>query len=302
VNVYYANDTQFHAGSIAVSVSIINRLSRQGHMIVGSCQRPNGPDPLGLESCDVLVVNGEGTFRDEVGPLGEPERVKRLMAGMEKAKALGKRVHFINATWFNMTPHWGRILSMLDEVAVREPLSALEMTETMGIHPAVYLDASYYAPLGEDHWTYGMPDNSGKVVLGHIYPHNFPDKLTEEHSVFRQYAENYIPMIPFDAQNKKVKPLAWPEVVQSLRGAKLYITGQHHGVYAACKARTPFVACKCNTWKVEGLFGWAGVDIPIVRNAEDVPHCVEWALSNPPEFKKLFDFMETRPEWPGVIE
>jgi hypothetical protein len=302
MKVYYANDTQFHAGSIAVSVSIINRLHKQGHMIVGSCQRPNGPDPLGLESCDVLVVNGEGTFRDELGPLGEPERVKRLMDGMEQAKGMGKRVHFINATWYNMLPHWGRILSTLDEVAVREPLSALEMTETMGIYPAVYLDASYYAPTAGKDWEYGVPNFKGQVVLGHIYPHNFPDKLTEKHSVFQKYAANYAPMIPFDAQWKQAKPLIWPEVVHSLRGAALYITGQHHGVYAACKARTPFVACKCNTWKVEGLFGWAGVDIPIVRNAEDVPHCVEWALSNPAEFKKLFDFMERQTEWPGVVE
>jgi hypothetical protein len=301
VNVYYANDTQFHAGSIAVSVSIINRLNKQGHLIVGTCQRPNGPDDAGLEACDVLVVNGEGTFHDELGPLGDPERVKRLMLGLERAKQLGKRVHFINATWFNMTNHWGRVLSMLDEVAVREPMSALEMTETMGIRPADYLDASYYAPTGWNEWTFGMPDNKGKVVLGHIYPHNFPDRLTEDHPVFQKYAENYITMIPFDAQNQRVKPLMWPEVVRSLKGASLYITGQHHGVYAACKARTPFVYCKCNTWKVEGLFGWAGVDIPFVRNAADVPHCIEWALSNPPEFKKLWDFMDTRPEWPGVL-
>jgi len=301
VKVHYANDTQFHAGSVAVSVAITNRLREQGHKIVGITRRPQAPDTEALEACDALVVNGEGTFRDEHRQW-EPGRIAGLMYAMEEAKALGKRVHLVNATWFNMLPHWGRILSTLDEVAVREPLSAREMAETTGVHPAIYLDASYYAPVDYATWAFAVPQLRGKIVMGHLYPHNFPDLLTEDHPAFAEYRANYLPMIPFDAASQPEPLRVWPEFVVGLEGAALYITGQHHGVYAACKARTPFVACKCNTWKVEGLFEWADVDIPIVRNADDVPYCIEWALSKPPEFEKLWRFMETCPQWPGVVE
>jgi len=292
MKVYYANDTLFHSGSVAVTESLVKRLIDQGHTIVGRCFRPDGPDEVGLLACDALVVNGEGTFRDEVDRDWEPGRIQRLMHGMQHAKALGKRVHFVNATWCRMRPGWGDILASLDEVAVRETLSAAEMERVQGVIPKVYLDASYYAPLGE-YQTH--PRFQGKIVVGKLYPHNFPDALTEAHVYFDQWRDRLPIMPPGDG-------LTWQDIVTRLRGARLYITGQHHGVYAACVARVPFVYCKCNTHKVEGLFDWAGVDIPTVRNARDLPICVEWAMTHPEVYRQLFEFMATRQPWPGIPE
>ena len=291
MNVYYANDTLFHAGSVAVTQSLVKRLTDQGHTIVGRCMRPDGPDAEGLRLCDALVVNGEGTFRDERRQW-EPGRQRRLADGMLRAKAMGKRVHFINATWCNMQPGWGDLLASLDEVAVRETMSADEMERVQGVRPHVYLDASYYAPLGECRTYLDFRD---KVVVGKLYPHNFPDGLTEAHVYFDQWHDRLPILPPGDG-------LTWQEIIRSLRGARLYITGQQHGVYAACVARVPFVYCKCNTHKVEGLFEWAGVDIPTVRNAEDVPICVEWALEHPEVYRQLFEFMATREPWPGILD
>jgi hypothetical protein len=71
-------------------------------------------------------------------------------------------------------------------------------------------------------------------------------------------------------------------------------------VYAACVARVPFVYCRVNTHKVQGLFEWAEVPIPTVRNAEDVKYCFDWALSNRSVYEHLFDFMANQPRWPGI--
>lgn len=291
MKVYYANDTLFHAGSVAVTESIIGKLESQGHTIVGRCVRPDGPSNEGLEACDALVVNGEGTFRDETRAW-EPGRIARLMAGMARAKDIGKRVHFINATWCNMLPGWGTVLQRLDEVAVREVASAEEMERVQGVRPTMYLDASYYAP------TPGGPvaKYGDRIVMGRLYPHNFPDALDENHNVFSAFRSIFLPILD------PGRGLPWGSIVNTLRGARLYITGQHHGVYAACVARVPFVFCKCNTHKVQGLFDWAGVDIPTVRSAADVPRCVEWALENIGVYQRLFEFMATRPRWPGVSE
>jgi hypothetical protein len=289
MKIYYANDTLFHAGSVAVTESLVRRLTDQGHTVIGRCLRPDGPDAQGLRACDALVVNGEGTFRDETRAW-EPGRIQRLMLGMRDAKALGKRVHFINATWCNMLPGWGDILASLDEVAVRETLSAAEMERVQGVRPKVYLDASYYAPV----LPYAIGSFKDRVVVGKLYPHNFRDALTEAHRCFDQWPDRLPILDPG-------RGATWAEIIRAVTGARLYITGQHHGVYAACVARVPFVYCKCNTHKVEGLFDWAGVDIPTVRNAADVPICVEWALDHPEVYRQLFEFMATRPQWPGIV-
>jgi len=290
MKIYYANDTQFHEGSVAVSDAIYATLRKQGHTIYAKCVRPNGPNYEILSECDALVVNGEGTFRDEQRQW-EPGRQKRLMDGMVKAKEMGLKVHFMNATWCNMTSDWSHALGIADEVAVREPISAREMMETQGIEPDIYLDMSYYAKIEDVPKAY---DADNEIILGRLYPHNFPDQLTEEFEVFNPWKKYYLPILDPGLGYK------WSTIVQTLRKAKLYITGQHHGVYAACKARTPFVYCKCNTHKVDGLFEWAGVNIPTVNSARDVVVAVEWALANRLVYDKLFDFMEERVEWPGV--
>lgn len=302
MKVYYANSTQFHAGSIAVDEAIFHKLRGQGHTIADDSisYKPHGPDISKLRECDALVVNGEGTFRDEIeGPGHEPGRIERLMNGMAAAKVMGKKVHFINATWCNMVNDWSRILSALDEVAVREPLSAREMIETQSIAPDIYLDQSYYAPLPHRETAF---DASGKIVIGTLYPHNFPDRLTESHSVFDRWRDAYLPILaPNALEAWGIEWKAdWSTVVRTLMRADLYITGQHHGVYAACLAQVPFVYCKVNTHKVQGLFEWADVMIPTVQSARDVHRCVEWARSNPHVYERLFEFMEGRPEWPGL--
>jgi hypothetical protein len=288
VKVYYANDTKFHAGSDAVSEAILKRLTDQGHEIIGRCYRPYGPETNVMLQADALVVNGEGTFRDEKRAW-EPGRIAALMDGMRRAKDAGLRVHFINATWCNMQPHWKSILEQCDELAVQEVISAREMQQTMGLSPSVYLDASYYA----NDVARPVSNMQGQVVMGKLYPHNFSDHLSEFAPCFPRTP--YLPILP------EGKGFRWAEIVSTLRGASLYITGQHHGVYAAAKARVPFVPCKCNTHKVEGLLEWAGAeDIPIVRRLEDVEHCIAWAMQNTHRYEELYSWMDEQPWWPGI--
>jgi hypothetical protein len=64
----------------------------------------------------------------------------------------------------------------------------------------------------------------------------------------------------------------------------------------------PFVFCKVNTHKVEGLFKWAGVNIPTVRQAPDILDCLAWAVENREEYQRLFDFLDRANPWPGILE
>jgi hypothetical protein len=90
---------------------------------------------------------------------------------------------------------------------------------------------------------------------------------------------------------------SWEDVVDSLRGAKVYVTGQHHGVYAACRARCPFVCGKVNTHKLSSLFEWAGVDIPFFTTAAECIEQVGNFHERMDEFEKLFQFLEEQKPW-----
>jgi len=293
MRIYYANDTWFHAGTDAINTAIYHILRNQGHEIIGSCQRPNGPDPELLKKCDALVVNGEGTFRDEA-KMWEPGRQQRLISGMAHAKILGMRVHFINALWCNMQSSWGWMFSALDQVAVREIASQREMSATQGVNPEIFPDMSYYCPIINDEPLFSA---KGKILVGTIYPYNFRDSLAENHPIFTKYEK--LPITPYNAPTARMLP-AWSQIIRTLSGADLYITGQHHGIYAAIKAKVPFVYCRCNTHKVTGLFEWAGVDIPEVRCARDIKPAIEWAFANRGIYDRLFDFVESRPAWQGI--
>jgi len=286
MRIYYVNDTHFHSGSEAVSAAIRAKLQSQGHEIVAVAHRPSGPDPALMGGCDAMVVNGEGTFKGEKYNF-EPQRQEAILFGMREAKRRHLRVHFINATWCDMTPGWGPILASLDEVAVREVASRNEMLTNQGVRPAIYPDMSYYAPVERT----GAYTNAGKVIVGEIYPHNFPDGLSEANPMLHG-----LPSVPLRAG------WSWSRIVNELRGALVYITGQHHGVYAACRARVPFVFCKVNTHKVSGLFEWANVNIPTVRRGEDILDCLAWALENRDVYERLFDFLDRAIPWPGILQ
>jgi hypothetical protein len=71
-------------------------------------------------------------------------------------------------------------------------------------------------------------------------------------------------------------------------------------VYAACRARTPFVIFKLYNHKISGLFQWAGVDIPIARNRWELAYAIRWARRHREVYETFFAWMERQPSWPGI--
>jgi len=112
---------------------------------------------------------------------------------------------------------------------------------------------------------------------------------------------------------RKMKPLSlggeaegsktvgdWSQVVHGLKGANLYVTGQHHGVYAACRARIPFVIFKLYNHKYPVSLNGRESISPLPGTAGN------WLmLSGGPEgierFTRRFNtWMERQPTWPGI--
>ncbi len=97
-----------------------------------------------------------------------------------------------------------------------------------------------------------------------------------------------------DAGRIDMKRYGWADLVATLKTTSIFITGRHHGMYAACKARTPFVIFQSNSHKLEDLFSMAGVNIPICRTFADARKAIRWSVRHPEAYARLFDWMEAR--------
>ncbi len=308
MKVYLVNDTSsYHAGSRAVIASLKQKITSEGHGIIHATLRPLGPEPRWIEECDAIVVNGEGAMQEEA-KAWDDGRVTKIMNGLELAKRLGKRAYLVNSVWYRNNPVWGDVLRSLDGLWVREIASQREMEREQGVRPDVFLDLSYSCEFDPGTRCRKL---AGKDVIGTFYLRNMaPDQRFGRYNL-RFWGYKYLSLggtAEYEgrrlrrrrAVERRRPPMDWSYIVNSLRGANVYATGQHHGVYAACLARIPFAVFKVHNHKIEGLFEWAGVDIPIATNLKELLEAIEWARGNRDVFDRLFDWMEQRPVWPGL--
>ncbi len=295
MNVYIVNDTSsYHAGSWAVIASLKHKLTAQGHTIVHTTPRPLGPEPRWIEQSDATVVNGEGAMQEEAQGWDD-HRVTRIMEGLRLAKALGKKAYLVNSVWHRMNPAWGDVLRSLDGLWVREPVSQSEMERDQGVRPDVFLDLSYSCPL-DPHA--GSTRLTGRDVIGTVYRRNMANGPRFSHRHWRFWGMRHLGL--GGESERQRQPGDWSGIVNSLAHANLYATGQHHGVYAACRARIPFAFFRVYNHKISALFQWAGVDIPIAANLSEFLEAIRWAKTHRDVFLRLFDWMDRRPVWPGI--
>ena len=81
------------------------------------------------------------------------------------------------------------------------------------------------------------------------------------------------------------------DVIATLKTARLYITGQYHGVYSCGLAGTPFVCFPSNSRKIEALLTWSKLPIPICKAKRDLEQQMKAAVSNPGVFQDFREFL-----------
>lgn len=294
MKIHIGNDTStFHAGSSAVIESLKHLIHADEHTIT-TTPRTKTCTMEEIENCDILIVNGEGAMQEEKKGWAH-FRARKLMMNLNYAKLIGKKAYLVNSLWHRMDEVWDSVLPSLDGVYVREPGSAKQMIQTTHFHPAIHPDLSYSCPLNENA---KHIDFNNEPVMGDIYRRNTPRRRRFDHThrAFKSFP--YLGLGGTAVENGITRN--WSELVLSLRTAELYVTGQHHGVYAACKARTPFVSFKLYNHKIEALLEWAGIQLPIPQTRRGIFDAIKWAQKNPDPFKRFFDWMEKQPKWPGI--
>lgn len=250
------NDSStYHSGCAAVMEYLISDLLINGYSITDCIPHSVNPTSKVHKPAfyDVLIVNGEGSIH-------HCNRVSsRLMSMLEYGLTENKKCYLVNSVWDSMGDRWKDVLSSLDRVCVREILSKREMEDKCGVSPEIFLDLSYWCPVAK---VGPKIDYSKQKVIGDFFYEN-----------------------PKYANPQFFLPLRhgpWGLVIRSLRTASAYITGRHHGVYAACKAEVPFEFDRSNTHKVLGFLKW---------------YNEETGEAGWQDQKGLWEWMKQKPKW-----
>ncbi len=251
----------YHCGSAAVVDVISAELRRHGEIVPG-------------EDFDVLVANGEGSmhhgsavFRDK-------------MRAIEAAAAKKRPTFLINTVWQDNPHDFDSALATCRQVVVREVLSQRAIAQH-GVRANVSPDLSYFALVGDGETI----DFKGGVVL--------TDFLSQDLGGFVRLRTRWAESYPF----LDMRAMDWPILVRSLKTARLLLTGRHHAVYAACKARTPFLALAGNTHKIEGIIATANADIPVFRKFSDLKAAIPQVEGWRSRYERLFDWFERQEPW-----
>lgn len=212
-----------------------------------------------MEEADLIIVNGEGTMHHR------NKFALFLMEVLKEAKARKKKAWLINAVYQAMGDY-SYLIKKLDLVITREIRShkAIQSGDMMLDSCA---DPEFLAGLNAN----PKPSNK-KVFFGRI------------HKGSKIHVDCHWDRVGLGNQ--------FSDTIRMLKdNCSIYITGQHHGVYAAGLAGIPFVAISSNSHKIEGLIEWSGLNIPICYGEGDIKKCFKFARENSSVFKEFNKFL-----------
>lgn len=268
VTLFLANDTSAvpHAGCKAVMRSLIAAIEGAGLTISG--RHVTGTreiDEAAFAAAEIVLVNGEGTIHHS-GP-----RALYLLQLIRRAKRRGKRVLLVNALFQQYDAPSGDMLSGLALLTVREPRSAA-FARSFGGEPLTLLDSAAdpaFLAGGK-----AQPLMAGRVIGGTHRHGLIPDLFGQQ-----------------EGEKLTLRHLPFEDIVATLRQAEVYLTAQHHGVYAAALTGCPFVTSPSNSHKIESFVDWTGLPIPVVLRKSELEPAIAFALRNRAMYAELAEFM-----------
>jgi hypothetical protein len=272
VTLFLANDTSAvpHAGCKAVMRSLMAAIEGAGLTISG--RHVTGTreiDEAAFAAAEIVLVNGEGTIHHS-GP-----RALYLLQLIRRAKRRGKRVLLVNALFQQYDAPSGDMLSGLALLTVREPRSAA-FARRFGGEPLTLLDSAAdpaFLAGGK-----AQPLMAGRVIGGTHRHGLIPDLFDQQ-----------------EGEKLTLRHLPFEDIVATLRQAEVYLTAQHHGVYAAALAGCPFVTSPSNSHKIESFVDWTGLPIPVVLRKSELEPAIAFALRNRAMYAELAEFMRQQP-------
>ena len=227
------------------------------------------------DAFDVLVVNGEGSMH-------HGRRAFMLkMHELRKAVEQGRPAWLVNSVWEANPADFDDVLNRLDGIHLRGIASAQDLEARHGVGAGFGLDLSYFAPIDE---TAPFIDLKGAVATTDVHTGDFGFGWLSSKGAA-------------DWARLDMTTMSWSSLVKTLRTASLLIAGRHHAMYAACRAKIPFVPVRSNSHKMEDLLWSASADIPVAQTIHELDPLVRHAAGNRKAYQRLFRWMEAQPCW-----
>lgn len=229
------NDTtSCHAGSSKVMDNIRSYLT--AHEIIYTVPVI---DRKFIDECDLVVVNAEGSIHHN-SPWGIT--ILRVLA---YAQLKGKKTYLLNALYEKMDSRFNHIIAGCDVVMARELYSAQVLTQ-LNPNTELFPDFCVLNPVVVD----GI-----RGINGGIYK-----TQTHHAAVYR----NCFQTLNYD--NCSIgKKYSFDQYVATYKNIDILLTGQHHAVYAAMLAGTPFIPTFGNSHNIESFLDW--MEIPVMMCA-----------------------------------
>lgn len=272
MKVYFFNDTRSarHAGCHAVCRSLDAALAEVPGVTIVARQMTGDffVDPAAFEEADAIFINGEGTIHHSA------KGALLLLGVIETAKAAGRPVLLVNALFQQYEAPSPDILADLALLCVREPRSAA-FARRFGGQPMVLLDSA-----ADPRFLQGgqpLPVHHRRMIGGAHRAGLIAD-----------------PFEGIEGQRLTMHNNRFEDIVATLKQAEVYLTAQHHGVYAAALAGCPFVATPSNSHKIEAFIDWTGLPIPVCMKRAEIEPAMRYAMANPSIFAELQDFMRAQ--------
>ena len=264
--------TRFHHGCSRVMRLLVSGLEGAGLEV--AARSPARADwardaafVAALGTCDVVVINGEGTLHDGA-PLGA-----RLLSVLDHPAVQGKPVALVNALWERNPPEWSGWLRRLALVAARDS-GSVEAMRSAGASGVRWLpDLSLSAAAGvAPHPRAGLIVGDSVRLdgrralaraaqrLGAAYvptktlAHPVWEIGPARRALWRAYNgvwQRRVP--PFEMMPDEASYLA------RIAGAEGHVTGRFHAVCLSMLTGTPVVALASKTSKIERLLRDAGL-------------------------------------------
>ena len=267
------NDTSnYHYGCKKVIQYLISDLQNCGYTDITLIGQKTREIQDGRSICyeaDLVVLNGEGTMHSTA--FKQRDTPNALLESLTAVNHRGIKTALINTVWQNMKIEDSTAYALENSyISCRETYSHKQL-KIINSNADIHLDLSYFVEV-----PYFKTKQLDKLI-GKFFKRS--DSKQKNLDIFEE---------------------DWNIIVNKLRHASWLITGRHHELYAACKARCPFTILKGNTWKNEGLLATANVDIPFFNSLlkdEEFDFAILKCQDFMNEYNKLFDWMENQPKF-----
>ncbi len=264
----FNNTSGYHSGCGKVIEYLTSRYNID-HTVRGNIDRIKYDTEL-FAQADHIVINGEGTMHSDRSV------AYQLLDILSLAQAQGKKTSLVNSVFQRMNLSKKHINALQQSyISVREVMSHHFLND-YNIDSDIHLDCSYWIDVPKE----SKPEQN--LVIGVNYANSGIVNNFSDYGTVNIFKED------------------WNHIVNTLRNAKFFITSRHHEMYAACKARCPFIAVEGNTWKNQALFETSGIHIPYVKSLDQVSDCFieikTYWKEYQQNYNKLFDWMEQQPK------